>query len=367
MRWNYQGISANTLQVMYVVPGSPAEKAGIRRGDLFCRYNGTQITEQNVEEIYNLPEVTLTRTDGTYNRSNRAFTPIGTPVTVAKGAYYDTPVLCDTVYRMDDGKNIGYLFYGRFESAKGTPDDPDLRAAIGRMKAKNVDELILDLRYNGGGYIDISVQLATMLLPAQYGKNDVYLYQEYSPKKDPRQHPLLFSGNVDAYRLDLERLHVIVTYNSASASEITVHGLEQYMPVTLYGMQTRGKNVGSYEIPGKGGNVPWNIYPISSHIYDRRGKNVDNWQTFTGLTPDYSFDEIEGGAYYFQGQLGRFDPSLGADCDPLLNFVMARLGYAEQFQRKSPTRSASGGTPVPVPHFTPSRPQVLIVDSPLQD
>ena len=355
MRWNYSNSAANVMQVMQVVPGSPADRAGVRRGDLFSRYNGTQITAQNYMNLYNLAEVTLTR-------CNEDLYPID-QVTVAKGSYYDTPVLIDTVYRMGDGKNIGYLFYDRFESARGTDDDPDLRAALGRMKAKNVDELILDLRYNGGGYVDISTELATMLLPAAYGRNDVFLYQEYGSQTNYRQQAIRFSGRVDNYRLNLNKLHVITTGNTASASEITVHGLRPYMSVTLYGEQTRGKNVGSYEISGKGENIPWNIYPISSRIYDSRGKASDTWRTFTGFTPDHYFSEVgleAGGsvaAHYLQGQLGQYDPARGADCDPALNFVMAEMGYTTQLVRTA-TRAGAEGSPTP--RFEPRRAQVAI-------
>ena len=354
IRWTYgKSTKRNTYQVLYVVPDSPADKAGIRRADMFSHYNGTMIDSLNYGNTFASSTVTLTRCkDGKSN-----FEKID-EVTLSKASYYDTPVIHEQTYEFN-GQKIGYLFYAHFRSAKDTPDDTDLKDAILRMKEAGIDELILDLRYNGGGYLAISTDLATMLLPAQYNQNNTFLYQEYNDKVNEKR-TILFSSKLNDRRLNLDRLHVIMTDFSASASEVTVHGLRQYMDVIHYGVKTVGKNVGSYAISGEDKNIPWIIHPISSRLYDSRGKGIDNWETFVGFTPDYLFDELDrtsdGARFNFQGQLGDYDPE-SPDCDPLLNFVMAKLGYTTQAPRETRAGDILSAKPI----FYRDR-QVLITD-----
>lgn len=345
MRWTYSGSSIVTFQVLYVIPDSPAEKAGIKRADLFSHCNGVELTENNYASLLSSPSRKLTLCDE--NRTKIK------DVTVNAGNYYDTPVICDTVYKIND-KNIGYLYYTRFYSARDDSNDVDLKAAIQHMQSENVDELILDLRFNGGGYLSLCTELAAMVVPNQNNSSTRFLWMEYT--KDPQtgkaREGYVAFPDIKGLNLNLNQIHIIANRSSASASEILTYCLRQFMTVKHYGTLTVGKNVGSHPISGKDKNynakqdIPWELNAITSRIYDVRGKSADKWNTFTGLTPDVSFDEIEGGKFFYQGKIGEYDPA--NDCDPMLNFVMAQMGLTTQLHRPVPTgtRAETLATPV---------------------
>jgi len=342
------GAEAVVMQVIYVMPGSPADRAGIKRSDMFSHFNGTSITASNYKTVFDSSQMTLTQCDTKRTKIK--------DIDLTKTSYRDTPVICDTVYRMND-KNIGYLYYSKFFSAADDANDTDLRAAIARMKTEEISELILDLRFNGGGYLSICTELATMLAPTSYTSKDIFLYQEY---KNQRIYEQKFSNLNEMYRLNLDHLHVIANGSTASASEILTYSLRQFMPVTHYGETTVGKNVGSYPITSDDASITWELHPISSRLYDKRGKGADNWQTFTGLKPDEFFDELnknsEGNSRaYLAGTIGEYD--IEKDYDPALNFVMAKLGYTTQASQGTRSANMLSATPI----FPQDR-QTLITD-----
>jgi C-terminal processing protease CtpA/Prc len=159
------------------------------------------------------------------------------------------PFHIDTLYQVE-GKRIAYLMYNEFATGpqnEGTEDtyNKQMKTIFARFKAQQPDALILDLRYNNGGYLQCAQALGSLIAPASsLGKNFVNL--QFNAKANPQSqtYPLLESY-ADA-NLDLSKVYILTTSHTASASEALVNGLIPYMGkenVVLIGERTEGKNV----------------------------------------------------------------------------------------------------------------------------
>jgi hypothetical protein len=112
------------------------------------------------------------------------------------------------------------------------------------LKTAGATELVLDLRYNGGGLVDVAVHLAS-LIGGSRTAGQVLLNYIHNDKIGPILNKSVNFETLDQ-ALNLQRLVVITTRASASASELTINSLRAYMPVTIIGDTTYGKPVGQY-------------------------------------------------------------------------------------------------------------------------
>jgi hypothetical protein len=141
--------------VRYVLKGSPADLAGIKRGDIFIKLNDSQLTIANYQ--------TLINTQTTYSLSfatitNNIIAPNGRTVTLTPITLQENPILMDTVLTVNSAK-VGYLVYNGFNS----DFDLQLNDVFKYFKDQGVSSLILDLRYNGGGSVQTAIYLASMI------------------------------------------------------------------------------------------------------------------------------------------------------------------------------------------------------------
>ena len=159
-----------------------------------------------------------------------------------------------------------------------------------RMKKAEINEMILDLRYNPGGYVSTCNELASFFVPTEHlGK--LYQQQYYNKiitkEKADKYHNngvdsvYLKSGSwYEQWGLNLKRLIVLSTKNTASSSEALVVGLRPYMSVIVIGTQTCGKDVGSYTIVDN--NYKYLLQPITFKYYNSRMESTPE----EGLIPD---------------------------------------------------------------------------------
>lgn len=233
--------------VEHVYPGSPAEKAGIQRGDIISQVNGMDITHSNMNELWtnlyynaysqvSLHKINWWATDFEDEASQM-------DVSLTAAAYNASPVAYHGILDMPDNiadkpNKIGYLSYLSFEAEY----DDDLAAAMADLKAAGATDLILDLRSNGGGSVNSSIKLASMILdPSYVGKTYAKL----------RRNPANLYGDDECLiteqttNLGIKHLYIIATDNTASASEMVISGLRGLdVPVTIVGTRTEGKNCG---------------------------------------------------------------------------------------------------------------------------
>jgi len=272
------------LVIAYVLKGSPAEKGGIKRGDIILKVDGQTVTSKNYSTI--LQNETLTLSFGTF--SNNTFSAIDKTLKLTKVELQTNPILIDTVINWS-GKKVGYFSYTQFL----TSFDDSLRAIFARYKSKGVNELIVDFRYNGGGYVSSS-NLLTNLIVKNIGarvnnvmNKKVYnaIYTEYLTKQNDKNAFVTNFQNEANNIGNLSRVFILTSNNTASASELVINNLKPFMEVILVGEHTYGKNVGSFTITDDKNRWNYGLQPITFKIANSLDQS--EYGTVNGFTPNY--------------------------------------------------------------------------------
>jgi len=273
------------LRVRYVEKSSPAGRAGIRRGWQITKINNsTNITTSNANFII----------DAVYNSATSNFTfkkPDGSLVDISLNgsAYNEQPVFLDSVYTAGT-KKLGYLVFNSF-LGDTTNIFNQFQRVFSRFASENVNEVAIDLRYNGGGYVNVQEKLANYLIKAS-GNGQLMMKQQFNDKYTQFNESTLFQKKGT---LNLDRIFFIVSNSTASASELLINNLKPYMQVVLVGpTKTHGKPVGFFPIP----IGDWYIFPVSFKTVNKNGESnyfdgfALNNQVADGLDKDWG-DENE--------------------------------------------------------------------------
>ncbi|PRY45573.1 C-terminal processing protease CtpA/Prc [Spirosoma oryzae] len=283
-------------QVLYVLPNSPAANAGLKRGDIITKVNGQGITTTNYQSLLFDDSVT-NYTFGLGTVSNQSIVDSGVTKSVTTTVFQANPVYLDSIYTVGT-KKIGYLVYNQFVPApngsKGSEYDDQVDAIFAQFKSAGINELVLDLRYNPGGYTSSSANLASLI---GKGVDDSKLY--FRESWNSTLTPVLqkqygsdfflqkFSTKAQNIGSNLSRLYVLTTDRTASASELIINGLRPYMTVNTIGTTTYGKNVGSITITDDTGKINWGMQPIVFRSYNSLGQSDYS----TGFTPTTEVEE----------------------------------------------------------------------------
>lgn len=268
------------LRVRLVEPSSPAGIAGIKRGWRITQINGnSNMSTSNATTIV----------DNVYYASSGSFTftkPDGSSTTKQLNAahYTEKPVYLDTVYNIDS-KRIGYFVYNSF-LGNTTQISSQLQQVFNRFASQQVTDVVVDLRYNGGGYVSLAEQMANYLAPNS-ANGGVMMKQVYNNQNTQNNSTSYFkkSGGTD-----LNTVYFIVSKSTASASELLINTLKPYMTVKLIGPSaTHGKPVGFFPIPvGE-----WYVFPVSFKTTNKNGEGnyynglAVNAQVADGLDKDW--------------------------------------------------------------------------------
>ena len=243
--------------VEYVYPNSPAENAGLERGDFIVAINGEDMTESNYMELYNADEITITK--GMYTSNGIS---LGNDISLTSVNLNLDPVIMYKVIEKD-GFKIGYLFYAQFISDYNS----SLKEAFQYFKDNNISDLIVDLRYNPGGYIDAAQYLCSSIAPLSVDESSTLVTLHFNDRYSPAAWPFLESNNVDPpARLGLDKVYFLTGQGTASASELTITGLEPYMDVVTVGDTTYGKYTAALFY------TPDSIYSDKNYTQD-----IGNW------------------------------------------------------------------------------------------
>ena len=275
--------------VKYVVPDSPASDAGVKRGDLFYKVNGTTLTKTNYQELLNGQE-SYTLSFGTFDVDENVIP--GTDKSLTSRVITENPIHLSKT-REFEGKKIGYLAYNRFISKY----DDELVNIMQIFKTDNITDLVLDLRYNPGGAVTSAINLSSMIAPSSVIQNkSVFSRLQWNEKyadhflqeEGANSENLVSHFNIQEVNLNLNRIYILITSNTASASEAVINSLDPYMEVIVIGSEnSSGKYVGSVTIhdKNKGGN--WAMQPI---VF--KNANADGVTDYAnGFTPDYLVED----------------------------------------------------------------------------
>ena len=265
-----------------IFPASPAEEAGMRRGDIITMVDGKEISSSNYASLFNSIQLNTAHTVRLQYR--RQTDGQSYAATLNKAPYTPTTVIHSSILDIEEtNKRIGYLVYTGFE----TDYDTELLAALEGMAAEGVEELILDLRSNGGGSLSSAVMLASALLPADY-EGKMLCCVRRNPKNTISETESTFLLKNTGTALNLRNVTIICSGYSASASELIIMGLRGLdIPVMLIGTTTEGKNCGMDVTRRKIGNTYYEYAPITFMCFNAKG--FGEWGE--GITPDIVLTE----------------------------------------------------------------------------
>ncbi len=320
--------------VQYIIPNSDASTKAIQRGDIFTGVNGVSLTADNYIDLLfgDADSYTLNMAD----INNNTITPNNREVALTKfEGLVENPVFITKTIEVS-GKKIGYLMYNGFTRNF----DEELNNAFGTLKANGVTDLVLDFRYNPGGSVNSSRLLSSMV----YGTNtdQLYIRQRWNSKIQPQ----LSSAQLEDYfadktgegsninTLNLNKVYILATGNSASASELVMNGLDPYVEVVHIGTKTRGKNEFSITLVDNASNNyiygasseknirannSWGIQPLVG----RNENSVGFFDYTAGFTPDIELREDLGNL----GELGSVNEPLLARAIQEITGVSSKVDF----------------------------------------
>ena len=253
------------LRVFMAYENTTAYGQGVRRGWILEKIDDVAVQDiTNFDDFFSMDPGTMKFTFADDQNKQKV-------LTLNKEQFNLDAVFNPTIFDLD-GKLTGYLAY---QSFLGYSED-ELMNALTYFEGNDIDELILDLRYNGGGYVSIAEDLANILAPVSSIGDVFYSVRHNDNVKNEQDTTVYFQ--TPEIQLDLNRLFVITNEYSASASELVQNGLAPHMDVIQIGQPTAGKPYAMYGFIFQ----DWLAYPVTA-----KSVNADGFGDYeSGLVPD---------------------------------------------------------------------------------
>ena len=320
--------------VLYVTPNTPAADSGIVRGDMIISIDGKALTVDNYFDLYY--QTTATFGFGSWNGIN--LIPNGKEVELTAVELIQNPFIHNEIIDYQ-GFKIGYYVYSDFTPGPNDEWMEEMNRVLGEFKAAGVSDVVVDLRYNGGGYGYVAEQMGSILGPnsavtsksifstqiwndgfTQYWR-DADLDEDGQSDGDESTRLLSRFPDTDV-NLNLSKVYFLTTDRTASASELLMVALYPYAEVIQIGTETYGKCYGSVTIDDwenpKRHN--WAMQPIVLKY-----ANAEGYTDFVdGLNPDFMVEESLLNAVPF-----------GSEQDPLLAVALEQITGVAPVTKKS--------------------------------
>ncbi len=342
----YGVAGSNDIRIRYVNPGSPAGEKDIKRGYKILKVNGSSVGGNASAVDAGLSGQTLSLT--LQRPDNSQFT-----VTLSSRNYIANPILKNGVFNFDGlNKKAGHLVLARFsnlDNAKAALD-----TAFKNFAQESVTDLIIDLRYNGGGFVETAEHLCNLIAPSSLNNKVMYIEHYNDKMRNGKatmlRHQVLFGSDGKPQNLDngktatyynidyteagntykfkkagtletVKNIYFIVSGNTASASELVINNLKPYFNVILIGKKTYGKPVG--------------FFPVKIDKYDL-------------YIPNFSSRNAQGQGDYYAGIVVNYDASddVAHDFDSTDELALSKAIALIQGQTVSSAKTTSASASV---------------------
>jgi carboxyl-terminal processing protease len=301
--------------ITYVKDNSPAKTAGLLRGDVIFKVNGTTLTRTNYRDKMKAMEENHSIDFSRYNFTTQQLEAQPT-LSLNSIVLAENPNHLYKIIETPNNIKVGYFVYNFFSPGpENAPTyDQQMDQIISDFKSAGVTELVLDLRYNSGGAVSSARNLGSLVAKGVDNTKIFYenrwnkLYQDYISKLQNgdqilRGRFIQKSENI-GNNLSSSKIYILTGRNTASASELMINGLRPYMGVYIIGHKTVGKNVGS--IPIEDDDNPDNKIGLLPIVFKTFNSLMQS-DYGNGFNPD---DEVE--------DLGIPMLELGDENEPLL-------------------------------------------------
>ncbi len=324
----YNPLESRRIFVAYTQPQSPASNAGISRGDEIIAINGELVTGGNQFLVESALAPTILGEEHVFRVRNSVDGEVKN-IIIRSAEIEQKPVLTSNVFHFYRSSKIGYILFNDHSRAA----ERALIDSVSNLKADNIEELVLDLRYNQGGYGYIAAQLGYMIA-GEVSNGQTFFKQIFNDKYNVRDPvygneilptPFLSTTVGDEAitglemgtalpALDLDRVFIISDYSTCSSSELLINGLRGIgIEVILIGGTTCGKPYGGVLTD----NCGTSYYMIQTTTENARGFG----DYADGFEPTESFD-IGDRAVKGCSVLDSFDGLLGSASENMLSVAL---------------------------------------------
>lgn len=278
--------NSEDLRIKYVSPGSPAASSGLKRGYKIIKLNNRTDLSSTVNANLNFVSNAVFGSGSSVSLTVVKPDDSEQSLTITRGTYSNNPIFLSKIFERG-GKKIGYIVYNSFT----TNSKDALTTVITDLYSKGATELIVDLRYNGGGSVSTADVLINLISPISIVPNQQVMYTtfwtktmqdgnakilahqplldangklqpftggvngKYATYADINYKPTADAGNVELFEkkgtADFKKIYFLVLKGTASASELVINSLKGVMSssdIKLIGQQTYGKPVGFFGI-----------------------------------------------------------------------------------------------------------------------
>lgn len=237
---------AIAARVLIVYKGSPAEKAGLKRGDIITGYNGIILTTNNIENIEKGGEVTFDlstykikeNTEEEESKKEYEWEKAGSVKLGPSTVQEYNPFFCDTVYNIE-GKKIAYLMFNKV-------NQPGNRASYKEeintilKKFTGCDDVIIDFRFNSKNDINLMTTLASSLCKGN--ENDTFLVKKHNENYTAKDSIIHFTTNGETPKIEKEKIYFITSKDTKQEAESAIRGVMPYAKTVIVGENTGGEN-----------------------------------------------------------------------------------------------------------------------------
>lgn len=263
-KWDPQG----NLRISFVFNTVEMYERGVRRSWILEAVNGTQLSPgMSINQLLGANQVGVSNTF-------RFRTPGGD---IEEMDLQKQEVIMNTVLHHQiieqGGLKVGYMVLQGFTA----PTKEELNIVFADFATAGIDELILDMRYNGGGSVNIAIHLASLIGGAELA-GEVFAKYAFNIFKEEEYNRIEKFIDLEN-SLQINRLITIGTRATASASELVINSLTPFIDVIIVGDNTYGKPMGANAFNFKD---TWALVPITFTLYNAN----DEGDFFEGLPVD---------------------------------------------------------------------------------